>query len=88
MGEDNERAQVAPSSGDPRTQGAFSMRASTEIRCQVRRPDGICNQLLARVAGQDEPTGRTVAHLALIPDGHDGAWCPRCKRASVYARVA
>lgn len=61
--------------------------AKTEIRCQVITTHGICDRRLAGVSGEARPTGRTVSDLALLRSGEAGAYCPRCKRVSVYVMV-
>lgn len=81
-------APRGPSRGDPRAEGLLSLQVTTEIRCQVRTPHGICDRRLAVVSERVEPTGRTVADLDDVPAGAVGAYCPKCQRASVYEAVA
>ena len=84
MQQENPTASNGPTSDDPPAAGPLSVGAKTEIRCQVRVGSGRCNVRLAVIEGEAEPTGRTVADLDLVPEGHHGAWCARHKRATVY----
>lgn len=62
---------------------------ATVIRCQAPDPTGqspIHGVRLATVPYAAEPTDVLLSDLRYVRSGEFGAWCPRCKRVTVYRR--